>query len=76
MECSEDSSVSHEDIPCNSDPCEVDYNSILVGNTLSLKGKAQLLDGFLCHHSKTPRQENPWKRRVEIDNIVFRHENA
>ena len=28
MECNEDSTVSHEDIPCNSDPCEVDYNSM------------------------------------------------
>ena len=42
----------------------------------SLVGKAKLLDDFLHRDSKNPRQENPWKRRVEKDNITFHREGA
>jgi hypothetical protein len=77
MEGKSDDEVFHEDIPWSSDPNEVDYNTVLFEKFFpSLKGKAKLLDEFLRRDSKNPRQENPWKRRVEKDNILFHREGA
>ena len=72
-----DEEVFHEDIPWKSNPKEVYYNAVLFLKSFpSLEGKAKLLDEFLHHDSKNPRQENLWKRRVEKDNITFHCEGA
>ena len=42
----------------------------------SLEGKTKLLDEFLHDNIKDPRQENPWKRWVEKDNIECYYEGA
>ncbi len=77
MEGKSDQEVFHEDISWNSDPKEVDYNAVLFEKFFpSLEGKAKLLDEFLHRDSKNPKQGNPWKRRVEKDNITFHREGA
>ena len=72
METTGEEGVFNEDIPRNSNPNEVDYNSVLLEKSFpSLAGKSMVLDEFLHRDSKTPRIENPWKRRVVKDNILF-----
>jgi hypothetical protein len=56
--------VFSENIPWSSDPCEVDYNSVLFNKFFpSLKGKAKVLDEFLWHDSKNPRLYTEPSRR-------------
>lgn len=77
MEGTLDQELFHEDISWSSDSKEVDYNSILFEKFFpSLEGKAKVLDEFLRRDSKNPRRGNPWKRRVEKDNITFHREGA
>jgi hypothetical protein len=79
METTWEEGVFNEDIPLNSDPNEVDYNynSVLLEKFFpSLTGKAKVLDEFLYRDSKNPSMENPWKRRVKKDNILFCREHS
>ena len=67
----------HERIPWDPDPCKVDYNRVLLDHFFpSLAGKAKVLDDFLRRQPKNPRVGNPWKVRVERDNIQFHREDA
>ena len=53
-------------------PSKVDYNRVLLDHFFpSLTGKAKVLDDFLHRQPKKPRMGNPWKARVERDNIRF-----
>ena len=66
-----------ETIPWGPDPCKVDYNRVLLDHFFpSLTGKAKVLDDFLHRQPKNPCMDNPWKVRVERDNILFHHEDS
>ena len=66
-----------ERIPWDPDPSKVDYNRVLLDHFFpSLSGKAKLLDDFPPRQPKNPHIGNPWKVRVERDNICFHREDT
>ena len=66
-----------ERIPWDPDSSKVDYSRVLLDHFFpSLSGKAKVLDDFLRRQPKNPCVGNPWKVRVERDNIHFHREDA
>jgi hypothetical protein len=70
-------SVMKEDLPWDPNPKNVDYNKLLFEKFFPCsKGIAMRLDKFLRRPPKNRNMQNPWKARVERDNIVFHREDG
>ena len=66
-----------QEIPWDADPAKVDYNCVSLDHFItSLKGKAKVLDDFLCLQPKNPQGGNPWKVCVQMDNICSHCEDS
>jgi hypothetical protein len=69
--------VLNGDLPWDPNPKNVDYNKLLFDNFFPCsKGIAKRLDKFLRRQPKNRNIQNPWKARVERDNITFHREDA